>query len=657
MTDVLTRYAAEPLDGKYRLIERLGAGGMGEVFKAEHVMLRAMRVIKIVRPQISSSTEAHDRFIREAQVATKVHHQNVATLYDFATLRDASAYMVWEFIDGENLSQVLRHRGHLAPRLTIRLAVEALAGLDAIHRAGIVHRDISPENLMIARDEEGVEHVKIIDLGVAKMEEGDPGMTQTGMFIGKLRYASPEHLGFVPEGQRIDGRADLYSLAIVIYEMLTGRAPFEATSPHQYYIRYSRDEALTLPDLTAIPGGPELQGVLGRSLERDRDRRYANAREFAEALQRAGAAIPDESAMKTMMLPNDADETMRLGATQSPYAATVRTDYGPKDAAPPTVAQQTPLPQQFVYTPPAPPAATPAPVAPTPTAPVAAPAAPVTVIESAPYPQQPAKRSPVVPIVIAAVVLLMLAGAGVLAYATRSYWWKPSTETTSTTTQATVTTTTSSTTGQTASAPVAPPSQTTLTVSEAATTSSAAPPVLSQTMTTPPPVTQTVAETRPKPLPKPQPAAPQPATPTETTAEEEPAQPAPSTPSPSLHSYMDSRGDSTWNSAALDYARKQLAGTKSVAIQNSSSGDPALAEELERLLTRAGVSVSPSASTVIHFHGKLDRRSFGRKTRFADATIVRGGRTVFHYQLPLEEYRSGDDPAEAFARVAADLLR
>ena len=159
MTDFLTRYSTEPLDGKYRLIERLGAGGMGEVFKAEHVFLGATRVIKIVRPQISASTEAHDRFIREARLATKVHHHNVATLHDFASLPDGAAYMVWEFIDGENLSQLLSRRRQLPPRQVIRLAVEALAGLDAVHRAGIVHRDISPENLMIARDEEGLEHV------------------------------------------------------------------------------------------------------------------------------------------------------------------------------------------------------------------------------------------------------------------------------------------------------------------------------------------------------------------------------------------------------------------------------------------------------------------------------------------------------------------
>jgi len=183
--------------------------------------------------------------------------------------------------------------------------------------------------------------------------------------------------------------------------------------------------------------------------------------------------------------------------------------------------------------------------------------------------------------------------------------------------------------------------------------------MLSQTIATPPPPppsTTSVAAVKPQPRPKPvqtQTAEPPPPAP----ADEEPAPaPAPSTPA-SLHTYMDARGDSTWNADALAYARKQLAGVKSVSIQGSASGDPALTEKLEQLLTRAGVTVSPSSNTVIKFHGKLDRRSFGRKTRFADATIVRGGRVVFHYQLPLEEYRAGDDPAEAFARVAADLLR
>src|SRR5438067_12201444 len=188
VTDFLRRYAEEPVDGKYRIIERLGAGGMGEVYKVEHVFLKAIRVIKVIRPQISESADAHDRFLREAQMATRVQHQNVATLHDFSALPDGSHYMVWEFIDGENLAQVIRRRGVLAPVHAVRLTIQALNGLEAIHRAGIIHRDISPENLMITRDERGNERVKIIDLGVAKTDEGDYAATRTGSFVGKLRY-------------------------------------------------------------------------------------------------------------------------------------------------------------------------------------------------------------------------------------------------------------------------------------------------------------------------------------------------------------------------------------------------------------------------------------------------------------------------------------
>ncbi|MCU1246524.1 MAG: uncharacterized protein JWN02_2434, partial [Acidobacteria bacterium] len=153
------------LDGRYEIVGPLGAGGMGEVYKATHTLLGATRVIKIVRPQIAGNTEAQDRFLREARTATRVQHPNVAALHDFAMLPDGSHYMVWEFIDGENLAQRLRTRGTLPPRQAVRIAIQALKGLDAIHRAGIVHRDISPENLMITPDDT----VKIIDLGVAKV--------------------------------------------------------------------------------------------------------------------------------------------------------------------------------------------------------------------------------------------------------------------------------------------------------------------------------------------------------------------------------------------------------------------------------------------------------------------------------------------------------
>ncbi|HKO02146.1 MAG TPA: protein kinase, partial [Thermoanaerobaculia bacterium] len=116
ITDFIRRYTDAPVDGKYKLIQRLGTGGMGEVYKVHHTFLGSDRVIKVIRSQISGSGDAHDRFLREARVATKVQHPNVATLHDFSALPDGAHYMVWEFIDGENLAQVLRRRGTLSPR-------------------------------------------------------------------------------------------------------------------------------------------------------------------------------------------------------------------------------------------------------------------------------------------------------------------------------------------------------------------------------------------------------------------------------------------------------------------------------------------------------------------------------------------------------------
>src|SRR5258708_3292693 len=240
ITDFLRRHLEEPLDGKYQILGKLGVGGMGEVYKALHVHLNALRVLKLMRANIANDPGSHERFLREARLATRIHHPNVAALFDFSTLGDDAHYMVWEYIEGINLHELIVEKGPLSPRYAARLAIQALHGLDAIHRAGIVHRDISPENLMITRDEEGEEHVKIIDLGIAKQskEEGDT-RTKTGMFVGKWKYCSPEHLGMLPAGERIDGRADLYSFGIVLYEMLTGVPPFQADTPHRFVMMHA----------------------------------------------------------------------------------------------------------------------------------------------------------------------------------------------------------------------------------------------------------------------------------------------------------------------------------------------------------------------------------------------------------------------------------
>src|ERR1051326_3139273 len=295
ISEFLRRYLETPIDGKYQLLARLGVGGMGEVYKVLHIHLNAIRVVKLMRSAIATDKNAHDRFLREARLATRIQHPNVATLFDFATLDDGTRYMIWEYIEGTNLHELIETRGTLSPRYAAKLAVQALRGLDAIHRAGIVHRDISPENLMIARDDEGEERVKIIDLGIAKTgsEQGEE-KTKTGMFVGKWKYCSPEHLGMLEHGERIDGRADLYSFGIVLYEMLPGVPPFQADTPHGYLMLHASEKPKPMHEVNpTVPAAPELEAIIFRSLEKNRAQRFATAREFADAIEKVIPSLSD----------------------------------------------------------------------------------------------------------------------------------------------------------------------------------------------------------------------------------------------------------------------------------------------------------------------------------------------------------------------------
>jgi serine/threonine-protein kinase len=279
---------------------------MGEVYKALHVHLHALRVIKLMRPNIAGEREAHDRFLREARLANRIQHPNVAALFDFSGLPDGSFYMVWEYIEGTNLRKFVHDRRFLRPDVAVRLASQALMGLDAIHRAGIIHRDISPENLMVASDELGRERIKIIDLGVAKQwNETNDEQTRTGIFVGKFKYCSPEQLGMLKRGERIDGRADIYSFALVLYEMLTGIAPFQAETPHQYLVLQTGEmprPLRTANPQTAVP--PQLEALLFRALAKDRERRFNTAAEFAQALEATLPALPESGPTVAVALPH-----------------------------------------------------------------------------------------------------------------------------------------------------------------------------------------------------------------------------------------------------------------------------------------------------------------------------------------------------------------
>ena len=291
-------YSTRLLDGKYQIIDRLGVGGMGEIFKVRHIHLNELRVIKIMRPNVAADDQGLQRFLQEARTSTMIKHKNLAMLYDFAQLEDGSYYMVWEFIDGTNIQKWIAQNGALPPRLTVEIAIQALHGLEHLHSMDLIHRDISPENIMLSQDTKGRLAVKVIDFGIAKQlaeGEGGQGLTQTGMFLGKLKYASPEQAGFLKEGEHLDPRSDLYSFGIVMYEMLAGRAPFQATNPHGYILKHVTEKPAPIAELApGVKVPPQLESVIMRSLEKSRDARFATAAEFAQALENIRASIPPD---------------------------------------------------------------------------------------------------------------------------------------------------------------------------------------------------------------------------------------------------------------------------------------------------------------------------------------------------------------------------
>jgi eukaryotic-like serine/threonine-protein kinase len=292
-------YASRLIDGKYQILDRLGVGGMGEIFKVRHIHLNELRVIKIMRPNVAADDQGLQRFLQEARTSTMIKHKNLAMLYDFAQLDDGSYYMVWEFIDGTNIQKWMSQNGPVPPRLAIEIAMQALNGLEHLHSMGLIHRDISPENIMLSQDRQGKLAVKVIDFGIAKQlgeSEGGQGLTQTGMFLGKLKYASPEQAGFLKEGEQLDPRSDLYSFGIVMYEMLAGKAPFQATNPHGYILKHVTEKPSPLAVINPeIKVPSQLESLVMRSLEKSRDARYATAAEFEHALEAIRNTIPPDT--------------------------------------------------------------------------------------------------------------------------------------------------------------------------------------------------------------------------------------------------------------------------------------------------------------------------------------------------------------------------
>jgi serine/threonine protein kinase len=269
------------IEGKYEILAKIKEGGMGTIYKVRHRLLDEVRVVKVMRPQIGADQELSRRFTQEAQTATRLKHPNICAILDFALDSDGIAYIVMEYIDGVNLSELLVASGPPGLPLTLEIAHQTLLALGYLHRKNVVHRDVAPDNLMLTHDEEDTPQIKLIDLGIAKPLDKTIGLTSTGIFLGKLKYSSPEQLGGLREGETLDPRSDLYSLGVVLYELLTGKLPFPGESSRELFAAHLFKEAV--PFSVSDPGNrvPEsVRAAVLKAIEKERDRRYATADEF-----------------------------------------------------------------------------------------------------------------------------------------------------------------------------------------------------------------------------------------------------------------------------------------------------------------------------------------------------------------------------------------
>ena len=310
------------LEGKYEIVQRLGGGGMGEVHLVRHIHLQELRVVKILRQDLAADPSAQKRFLREARLATQIKHPNVAILYDYSRLADGSFYTVWEHIEGQDVGDRLRKEGPFPVPAAIQLAIQALRGLEAIHATGVIHRDLSPDNLMLTTDRRGQLRIKIIDLGLAKNltahDSGGFEITQVGMFMGKLQYCSPEQAGTGP-GADLDRRSDIYSLALVLYEMTTGLPPFHSENQAGFIFKRLSEDPLPMVGRNPKIEIPEdLDRVIRRALARDREKRYPDAVSFILALERVAHGLQAHETQEVPIL----HEARRPAAAPRPAAAT-----------------------------------------------------------------------------------------------------------------------------------------------------------------------------------------------------------------------------------------------------------------------------------------------------------------------------------------------
>src|SRR5205085_7018788 len=275
------------LNGQFQILQKIGSGGMGSVYKALQPAMNRMVAVKILHPKLANRKDLVSRFRREARAMSHLTHPNTVKVYLYGELEDGSLYIVMEYLEGKNLNQSVRSESAMTIQRGLPILIQTCNALEEAHRAGIIHRDLKPENIFLSQQGGMRDYAKVLDFGLAKVTEREmrPGsiiLTQEGMVFGTPEFMSPEQA----QGKPLTPASDIYSLAVILYEVLTAKLPFEAKNPMEFIQLHVTTKPKPIDE--RVPGKtfpPLLWQVLSKALEKKPEDRFGSAAEFAHALQ------------------------------------------------------------------------------------------------------------------------------------------------------------------------------------------------------------------------------------------------------------------------------------------------------------------------------------------------------------------------------------